>query len=69
LDGAPFIGKARDSFWADGDSLMDFGSLQVSWPLETPLEGHLPAMDATLETFYRLSYALHRLKRQSSKRD
>lgn len=116
LDRAPYIGRARDTFWADlvslrklgqlafepmaipkalwgrrgkvpirpdhavgelmrywhllredGDSLMDFGKLQVSWPLGTPLETLIPAMDATLETFYRLSYELYRLERQSSK--
>jgi hypothetical protein len=118
LDRAPFIGRARDSFWADitslgnlgqlafspyaipkslwnrkgkvpirpghavgelmrywnllredGDSLVDFGELQVSWPLGTPLEKLLPAMDETLETFYRIAYELYRLERQSSKRE
>ena len=118
LDRAAFIGRARDSFWADiaslgdlgqlayepmaipkalcgrrgkvpirpghainelmrywhllredGDSLMDFGTLMVSWPLGTPLETLLTAMDATLETFYRISYELFRLERKSSKRD
>jgi hypothetical protein len=118
LDRAPFIGRARDSFWVDitslgnlgqlafspyaiprsmwkhkgkvpvrpghavgelmrywnllrqdGDSLIDFGELEVSWPLGTPLETLLPAMSETLETFYRIAYELYRLERQSSKRD
>ncbi len=118
LDRAPFIGRAKDSFWADisslgnlgqlafhpyaipmsmgkrwgkvpirpghavgelmrywhqlgaeGDSLVDFGELEVSWPLGTPLESLLPAMSETLETFYRISYELYRLERQSKKRE
>jgi hypothetical protein len=93
LDRAPFVGMARDSFWADitslgnlgrlafdpmaipkslwkrkgklpnrpghavgelmrywhllqeeGDSLMDFGRLELSWPLDTPLNTLFPAL-------------------------
>lgn len=114
LGRAPFIGRAKDSFWADitslgnlgqlafdpmaipkalwkrkgkvskrpgyavgelmrywhllrqeGDSLMDFGGLEVSWPLETPLKTLVPALSGTLERFYRISYELYRLERQS----
>ena len=49
----------------EGDSLIDFGGLEVSWPLATPLKTLLPAMSGTLETFYRISYELYRLERQS----
>lgn len=49
----------------EGDSLMDFGCLSVSWPLDTPADALLPAMAGTLEAFYRISYELYRLDRPS----
>ena len=49
----------------EGDSLIDFGCLAVSWPLETPVNVLLPAMAGTLDTFYRISYELYRLDRSS----
>lgn len=51
----------------EDDSLMDFGSLQVSWPLATPVKALVPAMSETLETFYRISYELFHLERQTLK--
>lgn len=49
----------------EGDSLIDFGCLKVSWPLDTPVKALLPAMAETLDSFYRISYELYRLDRSS----
>ena len=49
----------------EGDSLIDFGCLKVSWPMDIPVDALLPAMDGTLEAFYRISYELYRLDRPS----
>jgi len=49
----------------EGDSLIDFGCLSVSWPLDTPVHALLPAMAGTLDSFYRISYELYRLDRSS----
>ena len=50
----------------EGDSLIDFGCLTVSWPLDTPVSALLPAMDETLASFYRISYELYRLDKAKS---
>ncbi len=56
-------------FWRlhheEPDPFMDFGSLDVSWPLETPLPALTRSLGATLEVFYRISYELYRLERQT----
>lgn len=56
-------------FWRlhheEPDPFMDFGSLDVSWPLETPLPDLTRSLGATLEVFYRISYELYRLERQT----
>ena len=49
----------------EGDSLIDFGCLSVSWPLDTPVHALLPAMAGTLDSFYRISYELYRLDKPS----
>jgi len=53
-------------FWrlhhGEPDPFMDFGSLDVSWPLDTPLPSLSQLVRATLEVFSRLSYELYRLE-------
>jgi hypothetical protein len=53
-------------FWrlhhGEPDPFMDFGSLDVSWPLDTRPSAPIQSFRATLEVFYQLSYELYRLE-------
>lgn len=49
----------------EGDDLVDFGELELSWPLDTPVENLLPFMTGILATFYRICCEIYRLERQS----
>lgn len=58
-------------FWnlhlTERDPFMDFGSLEVSWPLNIPAKPLSRSIRAALEVFYRLSYEFYRWERQTKR--
>lgn len=56
-------------FWSmhltERDPFMDFGSIDVAWPLDFPLNALSRSLRGVFEAFYRISYELYRLERQT----